>query len=123
MHRRVALFFSCLSLVACSDPAAVVNTTIITNAVIHDGSGNEPFHGAVRIGGDRIIAVGDIEKAENQLAKADDDAAKKSGNEIAEGNKELKKSIDSYADGHNERGASHYDKAMTSYDSALDLMG
>ena len=64
-----------------------------------------------------------FDTAADHLAKADDDAAKKSGNEIAEGNKELKKSIDSYADGHNERGASHYDKAMTSYDSALDLMG
>jgi tetratricopeptide (TPR) repeat protein len=64
-----------------------------------------------------------FDTAADHLAKAEDDADKKAGNAIAEGNKELKKSIDSYADGHADRAAGQYDKAMTSYDGALDLMG
>jgi hypothetical protein len=64
-----------------------------------------------------------FDTAAEHLLKAEDDADKKAGNAIDAGNKELKKSIDSYADGKLDKGASEYGKAMTSYDSALDLMG
>jgi len=66
IQKPVAFFLSCIVLVACSDPAAVVNSTLISNAIIHDGAGGEPFRGAVRISGDRIIAVGDIEALEGE---------------------------------------------------------
>lgn len=65
-QKPVAFFLSCIVLVACSDPATVVNSTLISNAIIHDGAGGEPFHGAVRISGDRIIAIGDIEVLEGE---------------------------------------------------------
>ena len=61
--------------------------------------------------------------AHDHLIKAEDDAYNKAGNEIDKGNKELQESIDDYANGHADRGASHYAKAMDSYDSALDLIG
>jgi len=63
-----------------------------------------------------------FDTAMDHLVKADDDASKKAGKDIDSGNKELKKSIDSYANGHPDIAANHYDKAMTSYDSALDLI-
>lgn len=63
-----------------------------------------------------------FDTAADHLVKADDDAGKKAGNTIESGNEELRKSIDSYANGHPDIAANHYDKAMTSYDSALDLI-
>jgi exonuclease VII small subunit len=60
--------------------------------------------------------------AQDHLVKAEDDAYNKAGNEIDKGNKQLQESINEYADGHADRGASHYEKAMESYDSALDII-
>src|SRR5688572_30776563 len=37
--------------------------TLIVNALIVDGSGSEPRKGSLRIAGERIAAVGDIEPA------------------------------------------------------------
>ena len=61
--------------------------------------------------------------AQVHLVKAEEDTYNKAGNEIDKGNKQLQESIDDYANGHADRGASHYEKAMESYDSALDLIG
>ena len=56
----------CLVLAACNEPGSVVTSTIITNAIIHDGSGMEPINGAVRIDADRIVAIGDLEPADGE---------------------------------------------------------
>ena len=45
--------------VSCNEPA--VTTTVIVNASIVDGTGSPARTGAVRIDGDRIVAVGDVE--------------------------------------------------------------
>lgn len=63
-----------------------------------------------------------FDTAADHLLKAEDDADKKAGNALDAANKELKKSIDSYAAGNLDEAASQYDKAMSSYDGALDLM-
>ncbi len=44
------------------DAPLTVSTQLIANAVIHDGSGNEPFYGALRFdpGTGRIVDVGDL---------------------------------------------------------------
>lgn len=55
------LFSIALLLASCSEPAPNVTSTIITNAVIYDGSGDGPFRGAVRFDGDRIVATGALE--------------------------------------------------------------
>lgn len=47
--------------IACSTASPTVTSTLISNAVIHSGSGGEAIHGAVRINGDRIIGIGEIE--------------------------------------------------------------
>ena len=54
------------ALAACGEPVPVVTSTLITNAVIHNGSGSDPFHGAVRIDGDRIIEIGDFDALEGE---------------------------------------------------------
>jgi N-acyl-D-amino-acid deacylase len=54
-------------LTACGEPAPVVTSTLIKNAVIHNGSGSDPFHGAVRIDGDRIIEIGEFDALEGEL--------------------------------------------------------
>lgn len=59
----------------------------------------------------------------DHAAKADDDAYNKAGNEIDKGNKELQEAITAYADGHADSAANHYQKALGSYDAALDLIG
>lgn len=61
------ILFSAALLAACDEPTPVVTSTLITNAVIHNGSGSEPFHGAVRIDGDRIIEIGNFEALEGEL--------------------------------------------------------
>jgi N-acyl-D-amino-acid deacylase len=61
----VFLFFIAL-LTACEEPVPVITSTLITNAVIHNGSGGEAFHGAVRIDGDRIIEIGDFVPLEGE---------------------------------------------------------
>ena len=55
-----------MSVAACSKPAPDVTSTIIINAQIHNGSGGDPFHGAVRIGGDRIVEIGEFEALEGE---------------------------------------------------------
>ncbi len=46
---------------ACGETAPPVASTIISNARIHDGSGSDAFDGAVRIDGDRIMEIGNLE--------------------------------------------------------------
>lgn len=41
--------------------------TLIRNAMIVDGRGGEPYRGAVRLAGDRIIAVGQLTPAKNEI--------------------------------------------------------
>ena len=60
--------------------------------------------------------------AEDHFLKAEDDAYSKAGKEIDKGNKELKKSIDEYAQGNIDSAGRHYASAMNKYDEALDLI-
>lgn len=62
----LTLLVAAAVLVACDKSAPAVTSTLIANAVIHDGSGNDPFHGSVRIDGDRIIEIGDIDALEGE---------------------------------------------------------
>ena len=61
------ILFCAAVLVACGESTPVVTSTLITNAMIHNGSGSEPFHGAVRIDGDRIVEIGDFEPLQGEL--------------------------------------------------------
>ena len=67
LKKPLTIFLSCIAmLTACGEPVPVATSTLITNAVIHDGSGGEPIHGAVRIDGDRIVGVGDFEPLDGE---------------------------------------------------------
>jgi len=67
LRKPFGIFLFCVVvLTACEGPAPVVSSTLITNAVIHNGSGGEAFHGAVRIDGDRIIEIGDFVPLEGE---------------------------------------------------------
>ena len=63
--RTYLLILSCLwSLFACTvETPEPVSTTLISNAVIFDGSGDDPYEGSVRFDAttQRIVAVGDLE--------------------------------------------------------------
>jgi N-acyl-D-amino-acid deacylase len=62
MRKLIAvLLFCAVNLTACGDSKPVITSTLIINAQIHDGSGGEAIRAAVRIDGDRIIEIGDIE--------------------------------------------------------------
>jgi tetratricopeptide (TPR) repeat protein len=61
-------------------------------------------------------------RAQDHVEKAEDEAYSKAGAEIDKGNKELKKSIDAYADGNTDRALSQYENAMDNYDKALELI-
>jgi len=85
--------------------------------------------GAAFAKGDTNSGVGHLDKAwidfdaaVKHAAKAEEDAYNKAGQEIDKGNAELKKSIEAYSDGHDERAASHYDSATEHFDRALDLI-
>lgn len=66
MLKKSFLTILVVVLSACGEPAPDVTSTLITNAVIHNGSGSDPFHGAVRIDGDRIIEIGDFDAFEGE---------------------------------------------------------
>ncbi len=51
---------------ACSESAPPPTSTLIANAAIIDGTGSEPFTGAVRIDADRILDVGDLEALDGE---------------------------------------------------------
>ncbi len=53
-----------------------------------------------------------LQKVVDHLAKAVDDDYAKAADEIDKGNTELQKSIDSYADGNDDRADKHYGKAL-----------
>lgn len=61
--------------------------------------------------------------AMDHLAKAEDDAYAKAGNEIDKGNRELQKSIGEYSEGNIDSAGKHYARALDNYDDALDLIG
>jgi N-acyl-D-aspartate/D-glutamate deacylase len=68
LRKPFGIFLFCIVLLtACEEPAAVVSGTLIANAVIHSGSGSEPFHGAVRIDGNRITEIGNFEALEREM--------------------------------------------------------
>ena len=68
LRKPFGIFLFCIVLfTACEEPAAVVSTTLIANAMIHSSSGSEPFHGALRIDGNRIIEIGDFEALEREV--------------------------------------------------------
>lgn len=58
----------------------------------------------------------------DHLEKAEDDAFAKAAKEIDQGNEQLKKAIEAFADGNDDRAASHYEKALDKYDDALDIL-
>jgi len=65
MRNRFILTAACFFVVAChsKDPApreATVDTTLIDNVLIVDGSGDPGYEGGLRIRGDRILAVGNL---------------------------------------------------------------
>jgi len=65
--KAITLILICITLIAaCEEPAPVVTSTLITNAVIHNGSSSEAFHAAVRIDGDRIIEIGNFAPLEGE---------------------------------------------------------
>ncbi len=62
------VFLLCTALLAaCEEPPPVVSSTIISNAEIYNGAGDEYFQGSVRIDGDRIIEIGDIEPLDGEV--------------------------------------------------------
>jgi len=62
MRKAIAILLFCtVGLAACDDSTPLVTSTLIRNAEVHDGSGGEPVRAAVRIDGDRIIEIGDLE--------------------------------------------------------------
>ncbi|MGH1435311.1 MAG: N-acyl-D-amino-acid deacylase family protein [Lewinella sp.] len=64
---NLLLLLSLLLLASCSAPTPSYDT-LITNAMIYDGSGETPYLGSIAIKGDTIAALGDIEgTAENIL--------------------------------------------------------
>jgi N-acyl-D-amino-acid deacylase len=67
LQKTSTIIVFCIALLtACGDTTPVVTSTLITNAVIHNGSGSEAFHGSVRIDGDRIVEIGDFEAIEGE---------------------------------------------------------
>jgi N-acyl-D-amino-acid deacylase len=66
LRNIIAFTLVIIALAGCTEPTPTVSSTIITNAVIHNGSGNEPFVGAVRFDGDRIIEIGEFEAQEGE---------------------------------------------------------
>ena len=67
LRKPIVVFLSCIVLLAaCEEPAPVISSTLIANAMIYSRSGSEPFHGAIRIDGDRIAEIGDFEALEGE---------------------------------------------------------
>jgi len=67
LRKPVTVILLCIAvLTACGDSTSPATSTLITNAVIYDGSGGEPVHAALRIDGDRIIEIGEIEALEGE---------------------------------------------------------
>lgn len=85
---------------------------------------------------DKVLQDGKVDSATNHfskalnyfgtavdhLAKAEDDAYVKAGNLLDDGNQQLQKAIDRYADGDTDSAEGHYEKALDKYDEALDLI-
>lgn len=64
----------------------------------------------------------DFASSLDHLEKAENDAFAQAAKEIDQGNEQLKKAIEAYADGNDDRAASHYEKALDRYDDALDIL-
>jgi len=63
----VTILISIAILSACGESAPVISSTLITNAMVHNGTGSDPFHGAVRIDGDRIIEIGELDAFDGEI--------------------------------------------------------
>ena len=67
LRKLITTVLFCITfLVACGDTTPAVTSTLISNAVILDGSGSEAIRGAVRIDGERIVEIGEIEALEGE---------------------------------------------------------
>lgn len=67
-------------------------------------------------------ALSHFETAVEHLAKAEDAANVRIGNLLDDGNQQLQKAIDQYAEGDIDSAEGHYEKALEKYDEALDLI-
>jgi N-acyl-D-amino-acid deacylase len=56
----------CCLIAACGGPPPIVTSTIITNALIYNGTRDEPVRGAVRIDADRIVEIGNIDPVDGE---------------------------------------------------------
>lgn len=66
--------------------------------------------------------MNDFAAALSHLEQAEEDAYVKAAKEIEQGNEQLKKALDAYADGNDKGAESHYEKALEKYDAALELL-
>ena len=71
MHIKIILTAACFILAACPSNSRVPqlptgDTTLIDNVLIVDGSGDPGYQGGVRIRGDRILALGDLETIDGE---------------------------------------------------------
>ena len=62
LQKPISVFLYCFVLLAaCEEPAPIVTSTLIVNAMIHNSSGSEPLPGAIRIDGGRVVEIGNFE--------------------------------------------------------------
>ena len=61
--KNLVLLLLATCLLTCSGPQPVEYDVLITNAMIYDGTGDDPFTGSVGINADTVAAVGSLESA------------------------------------------------------------
>lgn len=67
MKRLLALLLAAVPVLAFAAESPPETTAVISNVIIVDGTGAAAYQGAVRISGDRIVAVGEVIPARNEI--------------------------------------------------------